>query len=1023
MPTPHMSQASAGDAELDSQLLEQELRRRLEGEVRFDAGSKALYSTDASNYRQVPIGVVIPRTIDDVVQAVSVCRQFGAPLLPRAGGTSLAGQCCNVAVVMDWTKYLNRVLELNPEEKYARVEPGCICDDVVNLARPHNLTYSPQPATHNRCCFGGMIGNNSCGAYAQMNGPASNNTEELDVLLYDGTRMSVGWTTEQEMEERIHQGGRVGEIYARLKSLRLRYQDLVRQRFPNIPRRISGYNLDQLIPGADGRFNLARALVGTEGTCVTYLQAKVQLIPSPPSRVLVLLTYSDIFQAADHVPVILPHHPTALEAMDSSLVNSIRRKGGRHGEHARSLPDGAILMVELGATTPEEALAAAQKLMRDMEAQPGRPQMQLITDNLQRRQSWGVREAGLGATSFVPGQPDNWAGWEDSAVAPEKMGDYLRDLQKLFDRHGYRPAIYGHFGQGCVHCRMNFDLVSQAGIDTWKKFMDDATDLIVRYNGSYSGEHGDGQARAQYYEKLFGPELVQAFREFKSIWDPDWKMNPGKVIDPYRIDENLRLGANFQPARPATFFQFTEDGGSFGRATMRCVGVGECRRTSAAGDQQTMCPSFMVTREEKHTTRGRAHALWEMLQGDVLTDGWRDESVKETLDLCLACKGCKTDCPVGVDVATYKSEFLAHYWQGRLRPLHAYAFGFIDKWARLAAVAPGFVNLFTQLPGISYLTKKLAGIPGQRTIPAFAPETFQSWFRKRSPRNPDGPAVVLWPDTFNNYFFPETARAAVEVLEDAGFHVEVPLGHVCCGRPLYDHGLLTQARDYLLRTIDVLQPQIQAGIPIVALEPSCCSVFRDELKGLLPDHPQAGNLAQQVVTLGEFLANQARSYRPPQLKRNALLHGHCHHKSVLRMDSEKKVFSAMALDLRELDSGCCGMAGSFGFEKDKYDVSIACGERVLLPEVRKADASTLLLSDGFSCREQISQQTHRHGLHLAEVISLARQYGPQGPGGIYPEDVFVKPRQQAVSRSMMRAGLFTAAAVGLGLLAALWRKR
>lgn len=1025
------------EPDVDIEGLRAELERSIEGEVRFDAGSRAMYSTDASNYRQVPIGVVIPKSADDIVKTIAACRKFGAPVLSRGGGTSLAGQCCNVAVVMDHSKYYNKILELNPHEKYARVQPGCVCDDVTNAATPHKLTYGPQPATHDHCCFGGMLSNNSCGAHAQMNGAASNNTEEIDVVLYDGTRLHLGWMTEAEWDQKMRLGDREGEIYAKLKSLRQRYQPLIERNYPKIVRRISGYNLDQLIPNEQGLVNMARALVGSEGTCVTILEAKVKLIYNHPERVILLLGYPDIFQAADHIMDILEYKPIALEGIDDRLVDFIKKKGGPHREFLPMLPEGdGWLMVEFGYDTRAEAAEQARRLMDKLAKESNAPSMKLIEDPEGQKHIWEIRESGLGATAFVPGQRDTWPGWEDSAVAPEKIGGYLRDLRKLFDKFGLKPSTYGHFGQGCVHCRIDFDLFTEKGVESFRKFMDEATSLVVSYGGSLSGEHGDGQARAEFLYKMFGPELLGAFREFKTIWDPDWKMNPGKVVEPYRIDENFRYGAGYQPPNPETHFQWPEDNGNFGHAAMRCVGVGECRRKNGKPDNDTMCPSYMVTHEEKHTTRGRAHSLWEMLNGNVLADGWRDENVKESLDLCLACKGCKGDCPVNVDMATYKAEFLSHYWEGRIRPRYAYAFGLIDKWSRVASIAPGFANLFTQLPGLSGVAKLAAGMPQERHIPAFAPETFKSWFKKHKSRAAElsfgrtaengrphaAPArrVILWPDTFNNYFFPETAIAAVEVLERAGYEVIVPKPHLCCGRPLYDYGFLDLAKKYLQRVMNALGPELDAGTSVVALEPSCCSVFRDEVNGLFPNLPRAHTLMEHTFTLAEFLEKDNGHAKIPKLKREAIVHGHCHHKAIMRLKEEKAVMDKIGLDYRVLDSGCCGMAGSFGFEAEKYDTSIKIGERVLLPEVRKAGLSTLIIADGFSCKEQIQQQTNRHGLHLAEVMALAQSHGEHGPNGVYPEKELIEPRLRAQKRSMIRAGLITAGAMlGIGVLA--WR--
>ncbi len=1014
---------------VDAAGLEQELRKNVAGEVRFDAGSKAMYALDASNYRQVPIGVVVPKSKEDVVQTVAACHKFGAPVLSRGGGTSLAGQCCNVAVVIDWSKYMHHVLEVNIQERWARVLPGTVCDGLRNRALHDSknlLTWGPDPATHNHCCFGGMIGNNSCGAHAQMSGKTDNNIEELEVLLYDGTRMNVGWMTEAEWEPRIRQGGRVGDLYRNLRSLRDHYAVLIREKYPPIPRRVSGYNLDQLIPGEDGRFNIARSLVGSEGTLVTVIEAKCKLIDARNERVVLMLGYPDIYEAADHVMEINAFNPTALEGIDHRLFDNLEKKGGPHRRYIQLLPEGkGWLLVELGADRKQDALDVAHRLMEKLKSGPRAPSMHLYTDKEDMEHIWAVRESGLGATAFVPGEPDTWPGWEDSAVPPEKLGGYLRELRALYNKYSYNPALYGHFGQACVHCRVDFDLVSEPGIQKMRSFMEEATDLCHKYGGSFSGEHGDGQARGEFLYKMFGEELVQAFREFKSIWDPDWKMNPGKVVDPYRVDENLRLGADYQPWRPETHFKFPEEGGSFAKATLRCVGIGKCRRKQGKNaEDDVMCPSFMVTHEERHTTRGRAHHLWDMVNHGVIRDGWRDENVKEALDLCLACKGCKGDCPVNVDMASYKAEFLSHYWEGRVRPRSAYAFGLIDQWARLASLAPGFVNLFTQLPGLRTLAKKAAGMPLEREIPAFSPYTFKDWFLRRGVRNAGGPKVILWPDTFNNYFLPETAQAAVEVMEHFGYQVIVPRQHVCCGRPLYDYGFLDRAESYLRKSLDILTPEMERGTPMVALEPSCCSVFRDELNNLMPDSRRAHLVMENTFTFSEFLEKKVKDYEAPQLKRKAIVQGHCHHKAIMRLYDEDAVMKKMGLDYETLNSGCCGMAGSFGYEADKYEVSIACGERALFPAVGKAAPSTLVIADGFSCKEQIAQDTSRKALHLAEVMAMALRHGTSQSGEPYPERQFITPRMAAQRRSMKRAGIATLAAiVGAVALGALWLRR
>jgi Fe-S oxidoreductase len=634
--------------------------------------------------------------------------------------------------------------------------------------------------------------------------------------------------------------------------------------------------------------------------------------------------------------------------------------------------------------------------------------MKLFDDSDQAQKVWEVREGGLGSTAWVPGLPDMWPGFEDSAVPPDKVAPYLRALRSLFQKYGHEPSLYGHYGQGCIHCRVSFDLYTAQGLRSYREFMDEASDLVLRFGGSLSGEHGDGQARGELLEKMFGARVVQAFREFKRAWDPQGRMNPGKVVDAYPILSNLRLGPDYNPPQPRTHFQYPDDHHAFSRAVLRCVGVGKCRRDGGG----TMCPSFMATREEKHSTRGRARLLFEMMNGEVITEGWRSRAVKEALDLCLACKGCKSDCPVNVDMATYKAEFLSHYYQAEARPRHAYAFGLIPIWARLAALSPVAANLVTQTPGLRELAKAAAGVAPARRLPAFAPQSFRSWFSRRL-RRPDGRPVVLWADTFNNYFHPETARHAVEVLEAAGFAVTLPPGALCCGRPLYDYGFLDLAKKWLRRTLAALQPALRAGTPVVVLEPSCAAVFRDELVNLFPADRDARKLHDQTVLLSELLERHAPGWRPPRLDRPALLHGHCHQKAIMGLDDTAACLRRAGVQARVPESGCCGMAGAFGFEGgEHYEVSLRCGERVLLPEVRAAGDETMIVADGFSCREQIAQGTDRFALHVADVLHLALQ-GTALRGRA--EAGQLAERSRAETRARQRAALAASGLLAGGL--------
>jgi FAD/FMN-containing dehydrogenase/Fe-S oxidoreductase len=1008
------------------QQLVAELAEAIEGEVRFDAGSRATYSTDASNYRQVPIGVVLPRSIDDVVATVAACHRHGVPITSRGGGTSLAGQCTNVAVIIDYSKYLDHVVSIDPDAREAVVEPGCNLDTLRRAAAEHGLTFGPDPATHDRNTLGGMIGNNSCGVHSvmtELDGPGpltADQVVDLDILTCDGHRMTVGATTEEELARIVQGTDRRAEIYRGLRDLRERHEQVIRTGFPHIPRRVSGFNLDRLLPEAG--FDVAKALVGTEGTCVVVLHARLTLVDARPCRTLVVLGYPDVATAGDHVPEIREHHPVGLEGIDHRLVEYMKRKG-LHPDDVDLLPDGkGFLLVEFGADSKDESDARAKAFVDAVGQGDGAPSCKLFTDTWEEQKLWQVREAGLGATADVPGMPPSHPGWEDAAVPPERVGDYLRDFRALLDEFDYDAALYGHLGQGCVHCRIDFRLDSAPGVRQWRQFLDRAADLVVSYGGSLSGEHGDGQARAALLTKMYGPELVGAFVEFKDLWDPDGRMNPGKVVRPNPPDADLRVGPDTALRHVRTHFAFADDGYDFANATKRCVGVGKCRDVESG----TMCPSYMATREEEESTRGRARLLFEMVRGDEL-DGWRDESVARALDLCLACKGCKTDCPVNVDMATYKAEFLSHYYARRLRPRVAYSMGLIHWWARAASHAPAVVNVLGHAPGTSRLAKLAAGLAPDRTIPRFASRPFTARFSTGSsvshsarphagastvghagvprfaqarystasmhpgahanelhPHGTDAPfetdRVLLWPDTFNNYLESPVLDAAAEVLADAGCTVEVPPRPLCCGRPLYDFGMLHTAERLWRRTLSTLRPWIRGGVPVVGVEPSCVAAFRDELPGLFPHDDDARRLSAQTLLLSEYLERQR--YQPPPLpSADALVHGHCHHKAVLGMDAELALLQRMQVDHEVLDSGCCGMAGSFGFAADHVEVSRRVGERVLLPAVRNAPADRLVITDGFSCREQIEQETGRSPVHLATLLQRALHARDRGGDG------------------------------------------
>jgi FAD/FMN-containing dehydrogenase/Fe-S oxidoreductase len=1013
--------------------LERDLIAAVDGEVRFDAGTRGAYSTDGSNFRQVPIGVVLPRTVDAAEAAVAACRAHGVPLLSRGGGTSLAGQCTNTAVVIDWSKYCNRVLDVDADARTCTVEPGIVLDVLNDHLAPYKLRFGPEPATHMNCTLGGMIGNNSCGATAQRTGKVVDNIAALEVLLYDGTRFWCGPTSDAEYEVLEHRGDRRARIYRQLRALRDRYADQIRAAYPDIPRRVSGYNLDSLLP--EHGFDVAGLLVGSESTLVTVLRAKLKLVDVLPERSLLVLGYPSVDRAADAVPRILaqPKQPIALEGLDHRLLTDEHIKH-MNEKAMKELPQGtSYLMVQFGGHTKEEVDESAEAMLRALHETEHEPDVSFYDEPAMEDELWAVREAGLGATAHVPGHRDTWEGWEDSAVHPDHLGDYLRDLQKLYDEFGYAdetgPSLYGHFGQGCVHTRIPFGLYTTEGVAKYRRFMERAADLVVRHGGSLSGEHGDGQSRGELLRRMFGDELVTAFEELKSIFDPGNLMNPGKVVHPARLDQHLRIGGHWAPATPQDlFFRYPDDGGSFAQAANRCVGVGKCRHHDNK-DGAVMCPSYQVTLEEEHSTRGRARLLFEMLDGhgdSPVSDGWRSEAVKDALDLCLACKGCKADCPADVDMATYKAEFLAHHWQGRQwrRPRSDLALGWLPVTARLVTglrLAP-VVNAVTRTPVLRDLAVKLGGIE-DREVPLFAGQTLQQWYADRGPRG-DGHrgTVVLWPDSFTNYFHPHVGQAAVEVLESAGWRVELPREPLCCGLTWISTGQLATAKKVLAKTVRALAPHVRDGGLVVGLEPSCTSVFRGDAHELFPDDQDVARLKDHTVTLAELLTEHSPGYTPPALHRKVMAQVHCHQHAVLKWDADAALLAKAGAETEHMETGCCGLAGDFGFQQGHGEISRAIAERALLPKLRAAHPAAVVLADGFSCRTQIHELDSggREAMHLAELLATAGNLGYDRP------ERDAAPRQPEpgpAARAAVLAGTAGALAAAAGAAAAITRLR
>ncbi|MBM4791709.1 FAD-binding protein [Streptomyces sioyaensis] len=961
-----MTATAQGHGSLDTAAVAEALRQGDCGTVAGDRGTRAQYSADASNYRRIPLAVVFPGERRHVLNALGVCRRLGVPVTCRGAGTSTSGQAVGPGVVLDFSRCFNRLLALDPHARTATVQPGLVLDELQAAAAGHGLLFGADPSTHSRCTLGGMIGNNACGSHSLAWGRTADNILELEVVTYRGTVVRLGEMTQEEIDEAIAAGDDRAELIAALHRLAQRNLAVLRTELGRFPRQVSGYALEQLLP--ERRFHLARALVGSEGTLAVVLSATVRLLAPPPERALVVLGFSDACAAADAVPALLGHRPLALEGLDHALTDIVTRPETRVA--IDTLPAArAWLFAELGGTAdtlPRQAEALAEAARQA----PGCTGSEVITDPARARRLWRIREDGAGLATRSPDGHEAWPGWEDAAVPPDQLGSYLRKFTALMDRHQLQGAVYGHFGEGCLHVRITFDFSTEEGTAVFRAFVTDAARLIAAHGGSLSGEHGDGQARSALLPLLYGPEIIALFEEFKNVWDPDNGLNPGMIVRPLPVDTHLRVSPHRTPLPMATVLPFSADDGDFAKATRRCVGVGKCRSASGGGD--VMCPSYRVTRDEKDSTRGRARLLYEMTQGEVITDGWRSTEVRDALDLCLSCKGCSADCPVGVDVATYKSEFLHHHYQGRLRPASHYTMGWLPLLARPAARVPRLVNALTS-SRLAPALKRLGGIADQREIPRFADRTFLSWFRRRTPQGDGrrGP-VVLWVDSFNNHFSPEVLTAGVAVLEHAGFRVQVPDGTQCCGLTWITTGQLGVARRIARRTTAALRPAVRAGVPVVGLEPSCTAALRSDLPELLDGDEDARALGRSTRTLAELLVHQAPDWQPPRVAAaRSISQTHCHQHATSGFGADSTLLARMGIDNTTLASGCCGLAGNFGFERGHYEVSVAAGEQVLLPAVRAAAADTRILADGFSCRTQIAQQTRRHGTHLAQLIAHA----------------------------------------------------
>jgi FAD/FMN-containing dehydrogenase/Fe-S oxidoreductase len=955
-------------------LLGERLSAAVRGDVEFDSAARAVYATDSSNYRQVPLGVVFPRDAADVAAAVRICAAAGAPILGRGAGTGLAGQTVNVGVVLDFSRYMNAILEIDPERRIARVQPGVVLDDLRAACEKHGLTFGPDPATHAWCTLGGMIGNNSCGTHALYAGKTVDNVRRLRIVTADGEDLWVGAYDDADYAGAVATGGTLARLLGGLRETGRRYADAVHARFPDIPRRVSGYNLDQILPGSP--VHLARLLVGSESTLALTVEAELDLATSPAHRHLVVLGYPDVFQAADAVPDLVAFGLLGLEGFDDTLVRQSAGIGLNTDGIALLPPGRGWLLAEIGDDDPD---VAEHRTVQFLAGLPDSVHAKRFEDPDEIKAVWQVREAGLAATAHPPGQPPNHEGWEDAAVPPARLGEYLRRMTALWQRFGYSGAWYGHFGQGCVHTRNPFDLHTIEGLATFRSFIEAAADLVAELGGSISGEHGDGQARGELLERMFGPEVIEGFRTVKSLFDPKGILNPGKLVDPYPLDTNLRYGPDYRkaPIASKTVFALPHDSGSLQVAAERCVGVGRCRRD----DTGVMCPSYRATRDEKHSTRGRAKILVEMFNGETTTTSWHNTDVHEALELCLSCKGCAVDCPVGVDMATYKAEFNHHFYARRVRPRVMYALGLLPWAARLATRMPRVASFTLRVRGAGTLLRRAAGVTTSRPAPAFARKPFR---RTRTAKalsgdvNAGRATVALWPDTFTNAFDPPLGVVTAAALAAAGETVHVPSEWGCCGRTLYDPGMLDLARRSLRRVLDILDPFTSRGIPVVVPEPSCLSSFRDELPNLLPDDPRAARLAGLARSLSEhLLASGALDRRPADApdRGPVLVHPHCHGRASVGTAPDREVLRRLGYRPQTLDAGCCGLAGSYGFAAGTAPIAEKIAREHWLPRMdealAKAGPGATLALDGFSCITQLDQLDGRPHRTVVSLIADA----------------------------------------------------
>lgn len=946
--------------------------------LRTDMTTRAAYVSDASIFRRVPAAILEVQSEEDIALALAHARSTGLSITGRGGGTSVAGNAIGEGLVLDTSRYFNKILDIDPVARTARIQPGVVCDALRDAAAEFGLTYGPDPSTHSRCTVGGMVANNACGSHSLAWGTAADNVESVKVMFADGTTATLG-----------SNGTDTPELNVALKKLRDANLSTLRTELGRFPRQVSGYGLHHLLP--ENGFNTARAFAGTEGTCGIIIELTVKLVEKPKATALAVLAFETVFDAAAAAATMRRPGVTTAEGMGGDLLDALRSRPGQElaGSDLPGMrgnnPGGAEraggwLFCETAGQTPEAAEALAEELATEYLGSDTVRAIDavVVTEHAAARKLWRIREAAAGIVTRLPDGGEAWPNWEDSAVPPEHLADYLRDLYALMGKHGLRGIPFGHFGEGCVHVRISFTLGTEEGLAVFRSFMEEAAATVARYGGSLSGEHGDGRARSELLGTIYSGAAMGAFRDFKKIFDPAGLFNPGVLIDPEAFDDRLRPGPGQRKHELLPVHVLSRDKGSLVNGVNRCVGVGLCR-----SDEGAMCPSFQGTGDEVHSTRGRARVLSEMFRGESLPSAYKSEEVKEALDLCLSCKACASECPVNVDMATYKSEFLHRFYEKRLRPIAHYTMGWLPVLTRALHLVPGAAgaaNAMLRLGPVERLVKKLGGIEPTRKMISFAPESLQTWSRKRA-NDPAGKdkTVVLWPDSFNNHLDTGPGKAAVEVLEALGYTVIIPGGFVCCGLTWHSTGQLDAARKVISHTLKVMEPLLEAGYPVIGLEPSCTVMLGHEITELVPNDPRAAALASAVVPFGELVAKHVPVDGKPSaawpfgtLDVVAVSQVHCHERSQGDHAPSAKVLASVGIDEREIETGCCGLAGNWGFEPGHAELSRTLGERELFPAIRGRATGDLVLADGFSCRTQIAEGTDASGLHLAQVLAAAK---------------------------------------------------